>query len=374
MIIKTFETYMPKKVEKEIYITVEGEKIGKVSGKKPVSEFLDLSNYIVTPGFVDVHIHGFKGKDISEGSFDALNTMSKELVKTGVTSFLPTFASLPFERLKNYLKKLYFLFSKTEGAVPLGFHIEGAFINRGKPGAMNPGYFIEPDVKVAEEMIKLGVKMFTIAPELDNTIPLIKFLYSKGIIVSLGHTDADFETSEKAFFAGARSITHLFNAMPQFHHRNTGLLGAAFVYPLYLQFIADCVHTSEEVLKFVHLFKDRLVLITDCTAACGMSKGEYKLGDKTIYADKNAVRLKDGTLAGSTLTMDRGIRNLIQFGEFSMEEAIKTATLNPALSVNEKCIGAIEAGNFADFAVCDKNLNVLMTIIHGKVVYDTRKD
>ncbi len=372
MKIKGIHFFMPERVEKGLCIETEEDVVKSISSSNCI-DALDLSDYFISAGFMDVHVHGFHGYDISEGTQKALLEMSKHLVETGVTTFLPTFVSMPFKKLSSTIEHLTPFLSKTEGAMPLGFHIEGEFINPEKCGAMNPVYFIAPTVKNAEKLLHCGsIKMFTVAPELNGALDLIKFLSVHNISVSLGHTQADFKSAEKAFFNGANSITHFFNAMPHFHHRNTGIIGAGFVYPFYLQFIADGEHTSKEVLKIMHLFKERLVLITDCTEAGGMKEGMYKLGDYEIFANKTSVRLKDGTLAGSILTMDKGVRNLVNFGGFSLEEALRTASENPAKSINAAKFGSIKIGNFANFTVLDKNLKVVMTIVKGKVVYDAR--
>ena len=374
MKIKGKHFLMPEETEKNLCIEDENGIIKSISAEQ-CNDALDLTDYIISAGFIDMHIHGFFGHDISEGTEKALFEISKHLAETGVTAFLPTFISLPFKKLTSTIRHLTPKLCKAPGAIPLGFHIEGAFVNRDMCGAMNPEYFITPSIGAAKKLLEAGsINMFTVAPELKNAMGLIKFLYGQEITVSLGHTKTDFETAEKAFLNGATSITHLFNAMPHFHHRRTGLIGAGFIYPFYLQFIPDGVHTSKEVLKIMHLFKERLVLITDCTEAGGMPEGKYKLGDYEIFTDKTSVRLKDGTLAGSILTMDQGVRNLIKYGGFTLSEAARAATEIPAKSINANTLGRIKTGNFANFTVLDKNLKIVMTIIKGKVVFDGRKN
>ncbi len=337
------------------------------------SDALNAKNYFVAPGFVDVHIHGFAGSDISEGTKEALFKISEHLAKTGTANFLPTFVSMPFDELKRAVSSLTHLLNQAKGATPFGFHIEGGFVNKEVCGAMNPEHFIAPSLSKAEELTSSGnIRMFTVAPELPGAMEVIRYLSERSVFVSLGHTKTDFETAQKAFYGGASSVTHLFNAMPHFHHRNTGLIGAAFALPFFLQFIGDGVHTSKEVIKMVHLAKERLALITDCTEAGGMPEGHYMLGDFEIYSDGISARLKDGTLAGSVLTMDRGVRNLIRYGGFSREEAIRSATEIPALSVGETRMGVIKSGAYADFVLLDEGFNVRLTIVKGKVVYDAR--
>ncbi len=364
--------FMPEELREPLCIEEKDGIITSIESKK-CTDALNLEKFAVSAGFIDVHIHGFSGFDVSDGKTESLLEMSKRLPKTGTTAFLPTFVAMPFEKLKNALTEMTDAAKDAEGALPLGFHIEGVFVNPEKCGAMNPHYFIEPSLEKAEALKKAGnVRMFTVAPELKNAISVIKFLYENKISVSIGHSNASFRDAEKAFFSGASSITHFFNAMPHFHHRNTGVIGAGLVYPFYLQFIGDAVHTSAEVLKIMRFVKERLVLITDCTEAGGMPKGEYTLGDYKIFVDETSARLKDGTLAGSILTMEKGVKNLVRIGGFSIEEAIRAASENPAKSIGAKNIGKIKTGNLANFTVLDDDLNVVMTVVKGKVVYDAR--
>ena len=372
MKIKGTHFFMPEKVDRKLCLEIEKGIIKNISDDLCLNS-IDLSNYFISPGFIDVHIHGFSGHDIGEGTEEALYSMSLQLVKTGVTAFLPTFISMPFKDLMHVIGRLAPKLGEANGAIPLGFHVEGLFVNREKCGAMNPDYFIPPSIEVAKELIANGsVKMFTVAPELNGAVNVIQFLSTHNISVSLGHTKTDFKTAEKAFLSGATSITHFFNAMPEFHHRDSGLIGAGLVYPFYLQFISDGVHTQEEVIKIMRLLKRRVVLITDCTEAGGLLPGEYMLGDYKIFTDEKSARLKDGTLAGSILTMDKGVKNLVNIGGFSVEDAIRSATKNPAMSINANRLGRIRVGNFANFTVLDKNLDVVMTIVEGRIVYDSR--
>ena len=376
MKIKGLRFYMPDYTENSLVLTVENGRISSIERDTSCgSADLDLSGYIVAPAFVDVHIHGFKGRDISEGTRDALFAMSNALPETGTGAFLPTFVSKPANELTSDIKNLAPVLNDAKGALPIGFHLEGTFVNREMHGAMNPHYFVELSIETAKKLTETGsVRMFTVAPELKNAIEVIRFLNAKGISVSLGHTKTDFETAKTAFLNGATSVTHLFNAMPHFHHRNTGLLGAAFSLPFFLQFIGDGVHTSKEVLKIVHLVKDRLALITDCTEAGGMPEGRYMLGDYEIFTDGVSARLKDGTLAGSVLTMDQGVRNLVRIGGFSVEEAICSATEIPARSIGANFVGAIKTGNLANIVALDEELNVVLTIVKGRVVFDGRRN
>ena len=372
--IKTINLYAPYKIDGEVYLYIKDGKIDKITFSRPEVniDILDLSEFIVGPGFIDVHIHGFMGRDSIEGSFDAIQSMSLNLASKGVTAFLPTTTAYPTDKLAEIIA-ISREFDSIKGAKPLGFHLEGPFLSKSEPGAMDPNLFETPTIEKVEKLLERSVvRMVTIAPELDNALDIIPLLSKRNVAVTLGHTATSFEIAEKAFILGASSITHLFNAMPQFHHRSPGLIGAGFLYPFYVQFIADGVHTHIATIKITcQLFKERLVLITDAIMAAGIDKpGVYKLGDFDIIVDETSARLPNGTLAGSILTMDKGFRNLIQFGNLSLSEAFKCASTNPALSINELKRGVIKEGNYADFVVLrPHDLSVYLTIREGKVIY-----
>ncbi|MGB9724904.1 N-acetylglucosamine-6-phosphate deacetylase [Caldisericum sp.] len=376
--IKTDNLYVPEKVEGEAFLHISDGKIVEILYSKPTDELdiLDLTGFIVGPGFVDVHIHGYGGHDSIEGSFDAIQSIALGLSSRGVTAFLPTTTANFVDNLKKIVS-VSLEFDKIKGARPLGFHLEGPFLSKSEPGAMDPNLFETPSIGKVKELIESGIiRMMTIAPELDNALEVISFLYKNGVAIALGHSATDFETATKAFIHGSNSITHFFNAMPQFHHRSPSLIGAGFVYPFYLQFIADGVHTHHSTIRIVTKYlKDRLVLITDAIMAAGLDKpGVYRLGDFDIIVDNISARLSNGTLAGSILTMDKGFRNLVNIGELSISEAFKCASTNPCLSIGETGRGAIREGNFADFVVLTKDeLSVYITIREGKIVYERRR-
>ena len=373
-LIKTDNLYTPEKIEGNVYVEVKDAKIKHLAFDKPDEniEMLDLTGYIVSPGFIDVHIHGYGGHDTMEGTIEAISSMAKGLATRGVTSFLPTTVAAPVTEIEKVISISPQLDS-IEGAKPLGFHLEGPFLSKQEPGAMDPKLFEEASVEKASTLLDSGkIIMITIAPEVANNLEVIEFLVTNGVNVSLGHTATDYETAVKAFVKGATSITHFFNAIKPFQHRAPGLVGAGMLYPFYLQFIADGVHTHKATIQIMSkFFKDRLVLITDAIMAAGLDKpGKYTLGGFTIVVDEISARLENGTLAGSILTMDRGVRNLIEFGNLNLSEALRCASTNPAKSIGVKDRGLIKKDNFADFVVLDKNtLQVVATIREGKVIY-----
>jgi N-acetylglucosamine-6-phosphate deacetylase len=372
--IKTDNLYTPEKIEGNVYIEVKDAKIKHLAFNKPDEniEMLDLTGYIVSPGFIDVHIHGYGGHDTMEGTIEAISSIAKGLATRGVTSFLPTTVAAPITEIEKVISVSPQLDS-VEGAKPLGFHLEGPFLSKQEPGAMDPKLFEEASIEKTSTLLDSGkIIMITIAPEVAGNLEVIEFLVTNGVNVSLGHTATDYETAVKAFVKGATSITHFFNAMKPFQHRAPGLVGAGMLYPFYLQFIADGVHTHKATIQIMSkFFKDRLVLITDAIMAAGLDKpGKYTLGGFTIVVDEISARLENGTLAGSILTMDRGVRNLIEFGNLNLSEALRCASTNPAKSIGVKDRGLIKKDNFADFVILDKNtLQVVATIREGKVIY-----
>jgi len=373
-LIKTDNLYTPEKIEGNVYVEVKDAKIKHLAFDKPDEniEMLDLTGYIVSPGFIDVHIHGYGGHDTMEGTIEAISSIAKGLATRGVTSFLPTTIAAPVTEIEKVISVSPQLDS-IEGAKPLGFHLEGPFLSKQEPGAMDPKLFEEASVEKASTLLDSGkIIMITIAPEVTGNLEVIEFLATNRVNVSLGHTATDYETAVKAFAKGATSITHFFNAIKPFQHRAPGLVGAGMLYPFYLQFIADGVHTHKATIQIISkFFKDRLVLITDAIMAAGLDKpGKYTLGGFTIVVDEISARLENGTLAGSILTMDRGVRNLIEFGNLNLSEALRCASTNTAKSIGVKDRGSIKKDNFADFVVLDKNtLQVVATIREGKVIY-----
>ena len=227
-LIKTDNLYTPEKIEGNVYVEVKDAKIKHLAFDKPDEniEVLDLTGYIVSPGFIDVHIHGYGGHDTMEGTIEAISSIAKGLATRGVTSFLPTTVAAPVTEIEKVISVSSQLDS-IEGAKPLGFHLEGPFLSKQEPGAMDPKLFEEASIEKVSTLLDSGkIIMITIAPEVANNLEVIEFLVSNVVNVSLGHTATDYETAVKAFAKGATSITHFFNAIKSFQHRAPGLVGA----------------------------------------------------------------------------------------------------------------------------------------------------
>lgn len=342
------------------------------SGKIP-EDFLDATHMIVTPGFIDIHIHGIEGIDATRDEYDGIEKMSKILPKYGVTSFMPTAICSPKDTLRSFIfasRKLWG--EKIEGAEVIGAHLEGPFINPKRKGAQPIEHIRKPDINELQEYIDAKGRMplrLTIAPELEGSIELINKAVKNNIIISMGHSDATFNEAEKGFKAGANLITHLFNAMREFHHREPGLPGFALNNDeVYTEIIADFIHLHPEAIKLITRIKpfNRIILITDAIEAAGLPDGTYQLGSYTITVKNRKATLPDGTIAGSTLTLDNAIRNIIKLG-LPLRFSIMMATSIPAEALKLEKIGKVEPGMKANLVTLDHELNIKHTIIHGKI-------
>jgi N-acetylglucosamine-6-phosphate deacetylase len=328
--------------------------IGKCS-----EEGIDLKGAEVIPGLVDIHIHGSMNHDTMDG--DGLSEISMYLAKQGVTSFLPTTMTVDIEDIKSVVNGEI---PKTDGAEILGYHLEGPYIADSRRGAQNPKHIRKPDIKEFEQFE--NVKMITVAPEVEGGMEFIK---NCNTVVSLGHSDADYETSLEAIRNGAKCLTHTCNAMTPLHHRFPGLVGAAITGNAYAQVICDGVHIHPSmVLMFYRTFgKERMVLISDAVKAAGMPDGIYDLGGLPIKVVNSLATLLDSdVVAGSTSNLMLGVKNAIKFG-IPKEDAIYMASKAPAtlIGVNK---GEIAVGYDADFVVVDGDLNPQMTVVGGRIV------
>jgi len=339
----------------------------------PIEIFKDC--YIM-PGFVDIHTHGAVGVDVMDGDPQGIVKMAEFLAAHGVTSFLPTTTTLDIETTRKAIlavKKAKEI-DKT-GAKILGIHLEGPFINPKYKGAQNEQFIVEPTKEVLNKLTEEDiVKLITIAPELSGAEETIKILRDKGINVSMGHSDATYDDTMKGVISGATQVTHLFNGMRPFHHREPGIIGAALATDaIRCQIIADGIHLHFGTIRMVYKAKGyrNIILISDSMSATGLSDGNYELGGLKVSVKSGAPRLPNGSLAGSTLTLDVAVRNMINKAFIPLPFVSKMASKVPAESIGEFDIGEFSYGKKADITILDKSFKVIRTYIDGRLIYES---
>lgn len=350
-------------------------RVGSQAGITPAQgdEILDASGLLVVPGLIDLQINGAFGEDFTQDP-GCIWRVGAQLVRYGVTAFLPTIITSPLEAVARAQAVIqqgpppgY------QGARPLGLHLEGPFLNLQKKGAHPPAWLRLPDLPAIENWTpQQGVRLVTLAPELPQALALVRSLCQRGIVVSAGHSMATFDQAQQALQAGIGWGTHLFNAMPSLGHREPGLAGAlmtAGTVPVGL--ICDGLHIHPALVAVAWRAKQPhgLILVTDAMAALGMPPGRYRLGDMDVLVDGNSARLADGTLAGSLLTLPQAVRNLVDFTGCSLEEALATATRLPADLLGETRLGRVAPGCTADLTLLTSDLQVAATIVGGQVIY-----
>ena len=318
---------------------------------------IDAKGKRVIPGLIDVHSHGCIGMDTMDADFEK---MCEFYAKNGTTTWYPTTMTMGYDDLLKVCN------AKTDfpGANILGFHFEGPYISPKHKGAQNEKYIKNPSVEDFK-MFK-DVKMMTIAPESEGSMEFIKEL-SDGCVMSIGHTDCDYKTALEAIKNGANCLTHIYNAMPPFHHRNPGPIGAAYEKHIYAQIICDGFHISKPVvLATYRMFgPDRMNLISDSIRPAGLPDGEYESGGLKVILKDGAARLTDGTIAGSSATLWQCVKKAVEFG-IPFDDAVQMATSTPAemMKINK---GKIEEGYDADLLIIDDDLNIETVIIGGKI-------
>ncbi|MGY4707679.1 N-acetylglucosamine-6-phosphate deacetylase [Candidatus Bipolaricaulota sp. J31] len=377
-ILTNAAVYTPLEVIRPGTVCLEGGRIVRVF-PGVAKEGEDLEGRIVAPGFVDLHIHGYRGRDTNAGTAEALISLARELPRFGVTAFVPTAVTAPHEGLllicKAVAEAMAVQEENPEGARIIGLELEGPYINREKKGAQNPDFIREPSWDEFLEYWRASqghIRTITVAPEVPGALEFIEKTVALGVKVSLGHTEATYGEARAAIAAGASRATHLFNAMPPLHHRHPGAVAACLESRgVYLELIADLVHVSAPMLRLTWRLAgpQRVVLITDSIPAAGLPNGDHSLGGLRVRVQDGVPRLEDGTLAGSTLTMDRAVRNAVSLG-VSLQEALVMASYTPAKACGEGRMGLLRPGNRADLVVLDpEDLRVERVYIGGQRIF-----
>ncbi|MDR1131714.1 MAG: N-acetylglucosamine-6-phosphate deacetylase [Oscillospiraceae bacterium] len=337
-------------------------------------DVFDVSGCYVVPGLSDLHFHGARGADFSDGDAEGLCTIAEYALSRGVTQICPAGMTLPPEQLRRICRmaKDYRDEART-GAELVGVNLEGPFLSGAKKGAQNGAWLREPDIALFRELCGLSgglVKRVTVAPELPGAMAFIREA-SCTATVSIGHTAADYDTAREAFAAGARGVTHLFNAMPPLAHREPGVVGAAADSEnVYAELISDGVHVHPSMVRaaFKLFGRDRIILISDTMRAAGMADGKYTLGGQTVRVGGKRATLEDGTIAGSVTDLMACMVTAVSFG-IPLHDAVTAAAVNPAkaLGIYERC-GSLDAGKAANIAVLDGELRLKAVLFRGKLI------
>lgn len=359
---------------KQLDIEIKGDKFVRIGENLDGADKIDMQGKYILPGFIDVHIHGACGVRLSDENPDIKKILKFESTQ-GVTSIALSLAVAKYENMLNQLEIGAKESAESNATKIIAMNAEGPFLNKKYKGAMGEENIIPPDMDKLDEMIKHGkglLKIVAIAPEVENAIEFIKYAVSKGLTVSIGHTNATYEEAMLAIEAGATHAVHTFNAMRPFNHRDPGVLGAVLTDDrVYCEAICDYIHLNPVTVDMIYRLKgaDHMIMVSDSVNAAGIEMDEF-VADGVMHIVKDGVvRLLDGTIAGSSKTLLNGVQHLIKKG-IPIEDVAKMASYNPAKSIKkEKEVGSIAPGKYADLVVLDKEYNVDSTFINGVCVH-----
>lgn len=380
LLLKNANVTLSGEKNENLSVLVKDGKISKITQEKISAEnTIDLSNHKVFGGFIDIHNHGAVGVDVNTANADDLREAAKFLAQNGVTAWLPTLVPDSVENYQKSIKAIDELMKNQVNepiAQALGIHYEGVFANQKMCGALRPEFF--KSFKHGDEIEQLpklekGIHLTTLAPEVENGVELVRELVKQNWIVSIGHTKADLQTLENAFDAGAKHLTHFFNAMTGLHHREIGVVGWALTKKdVTFDVIADGIHVASPILKFGVESKgaSKVSLISDSVAPTGLGDGDYELWGEKITVRKGTTNNQNGNIAGSVITMLDAVKMMLSLG-FSESEVSRMASSNPAKLLGiEKTYGSIEVGKRADLVALDEKGNVKVTIVGGIINYN----
>lgn len=352
--------------------------LGKASDVKIPDgyEIIDVSGKYVTPGFVDLLCHGGGGYGFADEKNESIERVSQYFLSKGSTSILASLFAKPREKLLADLKRVAAYIDKNPNSNIKGIHMEGPYLNKELKGAMNEHYLWKPSVESFNAMYEAAggwMKVMTIAPELPGAMEVVREAAKKGVVVSIGHSMAKYEQIEIAIDNGAAHVTHMFNAMKPFHHRIPGvILGAMLRNELKIELIADKLHVHPAVMELLMKLKgsNGIILITDSIRAGGMHEGEYEFADQKIFMKEEKAFLPDGTLAGSTLTLNKAIKNMVETTGTKITDAVRMASLNGAKIIGSEIRkGILGVGKQSDIVVMDTDFEVEMTIVKGSILF-----
>lgn len=375
LVLTNVQVYTPLEVINPATLIIDqGRIVGFRSGLSTRGE--DLQGKIVVPGFVDLHVHGYKGYDATSGEVETLLCLASLLIHHGVTAFIPATVTAPHEAIlraaKATAEAIKAQGESLDGARILGLELEGPYINRERKGAQNEEFIRKPDWNEFLEYWMAShqkIRTITLAPELPGALEFIEKTSRLGVTVSLGHTNASYEEAKLAIAAGATRATHLFNGMAPIHHRAPGAVVACLESPqVVVELVWDFVHVASPMLRLAWRLAGsfRTALITDAISAAGLPDGSYKLGGLAVEVKEGIPRLADGTLAGSTLTMIEAVRNAVSSG-IPLQDALIMASYTPARACGEVLLGNLQPGSWADFLVLDQeDLSINRVYVAGR--------
>jgi N-acetylglucosamine-6-phosphate deacetylase len=386
IVLSASRLYTPQEEIQNPLLFIEDGLVSEVSSRSqreiPANAtVVDFGDDILAPGFVDIHMHGGAGVDVMCATPAELPHLNKFLTTHGVTGYFPTTVAAPLDQTCQSLERLAdaielgaarhsFTNGDAAQALPLGIHLEGPFLSHKRRGVHPPENLVEPTLEIFERLWQAArghVRMMTIAPELPGALEVIAEAARRKVCVSIGHSDATLEAARAGVRAGTTHATHTFNAMRPLDHRDPGILGEVLTdKTLSADIIVDGIHLAPEVVQLFLQAKgrERSVLITDATAAAGMPDGTYQLGPIKVEV-KDGKCTTDGKLAGSVLTMDLAVRNVTRFSDWSLQDAVRAATLNPAHAVSLPLQGRLTPGAEANLVVLSRNGEVKKTIVRG---------
>jgi N-acetylglucosamine-6-phosphate deacetylase len=381
--LKSKEVYLENKIMENLYILIEDEYIKDIKKEDEIKKdneikIIDCGEKIIAPALIDIHIHGAVGKDVMDGDYEALNTISKYLAKNGVGSFLPTTLTAPILKIKKALINIKKSIDRgVMGAEILGAYLEGPYLTEEHKGAHPIEYMRDLDLNEIKELIRVSdnnISVFALAPEKENSDMIITFLNDNGIKSTIAHTNANYQEINNAIEKGVSLSTHTFNGMSGLHHRKPGSVGAILASDkIYTELIADNIHVHPAVIKILYNLKkeDKTILISDCMRAGGLKDGDYSLGELKVNVKDSIARTKEGSLAGSTLKVKDAVLNIKKAADIDLFTALKMASITPAKLLGlDNEIGSIKKGKKANLTVIDQKMNIYLTIVNGKVVYN----